>query len=185
MPLGRATCPLRLRLSAFEPRGLCVPSRFSLRRKLFPRVPQVKKELGGSLTPGPQVSCQPAPLPPHPAQKPGGRRVAGGAGLRGRGPLCSPGPYMRGQAEGAERRGRDLANVRPAGRLRRSPDAPRGQSDRPVDRVTAERSSRTQRVLAGGLWLLPASRSVSGAGVDTCITCPQTLNRSHPHTPCL
>ncbi|XP_016003743.2 granulocyte-macrophage colony-stimulating factor receptor subunit alpha-like [Rousettus aegyptiacus] len=39
-------------------------ARFSLRRKLFPPVPQVKTELGGSLMPGLQVSWDKDSLPP-------------------------------------------------------------------------------------------------------------------------
>ncbi|XP_024905532.1 granulocyte-macrophage colony-stimulating factor receptor subunit alpha-like [Pteropus alecto] len=39
-------------------------ARFSLRRKLFPPVPQVKKELGGSLMPGPQVAWDEDGPPP-------------------------------------------------------------------------------------------------------------------------
>lgn len=61
---GGKGAPPGVSLSTFEPRGLCAPSRFSLRRKLFPPVPQVKKELGGSLMPGPQVSAaSPCHLP--------------------------------------------------------------------------------------------------------------------------
>lgn len=88
-------------VSVRAPGTLSAPPRFSLRRKLFPPVPQVKTELGGSLTPGLQVSTA-RPCPPplgfrNQIGRPRGRR---GCSARGRGPLCPPGPRASSPQEG-------------------------------------------------------------------------------------
>lgn len=77
------------------------PPRFSLRRKLFPPVPQVKTELGGSLTPGLQVStARPCPPPLGFRNQIGRPRGHRGCSARGRGPLCPPGPRASSPQEG-------------------------------------------------------------------------------------